>query len=179
MIAIIADDGHPSTGRRLADALEKAGGNVAHFSAPELDIRSCYGCGSCSARTYGRCVQKDDMDTVLAAIGQCSAWVLVSPVVFGSYSFQIKKVHDRTCTLGDPHYFVSNGEMVKGINGRDGTRFYAVGVYDGNNEQERNAFKALHAENVRIMNCGGEAFAIGSQASDVAIETIGVVIRHG
>lgn len=172
MIAIIADDGYHSTGRRLADALEKACGNVAYFSSPELDTKPCYGCGSCSAKTYGRCVQKDDMDTVLAATGQCSAWVLVSPVVFGSYSFQIRKVHDRTCTLGDRHYSISNGEMVKGMNGRDGTRFYAVGVYDGDNAQEGDAFKALHAENIRIMNCGGEAFVIGSQASDAAIETI-------
>lgn len=178
MITIISDDRRQQVGARIREALEKRGAACRYFSADRLHIRPCSGCGSCGGKTFGRCVLRDDMEQVLAAMSRGGVWLLAGPVTFGGYSSQAKKVLDRLCTLGDPYYHVARGELVKGAGGM-GSRFYAVGVKEHCADAEREAFLALHGENIRIMNCAGGAFVLGEAPEDSRIEAIAEALCHG
>lgn len=71
----------------------------------------CTGCGSCGLRTPGRCVVRDDMQQILRQIVASDVVVLATPVRFGSYCAQLKKVIDRFQPLMVPIYVVRDGEM--------------------------------------------------------------------
>lgn len=165
-------------GRQLKQALEEQNAACTYFAADGLQVGPCVGCGSCSGKTYGRCVQRDDMEKVLRALAASAAWVVLGPVCFGSYSYHIKKVLDRTATLGDPHYHVSRSELVKGA-GHSAGRFYAVGlIADGCAPGQENAFRALHAENIRIMDCAGQCFVLPQRPLAQDIRRVTQVLAH-
>jgi putative NADPH-quinone reductase len=70
-----------------------AGARVVKFQVNDLNVRPCQGCGACYET--GRCVIRDDMDQVIAALEQMDAIVVASPVYFGGVTAQLKAVIDR------------------------------------------------------------------------------------
>ena len=177
MITIISDDSRGDWGSFLEDAFLSTGRQLVRLSANTLDIKPCTGCSSCSGKTYGRCVMKDDMHLLVQKIAGCQALVLLSPVVFGGVSHHIKKVMDRIAVLGDPRYRMKDGELVKGMR-VPGLRYYMIGVGDKMSENEQKAFLSLHAENQKIMNVKGQAFILDSSLDKSAIEQIAKEISH-
>ncbi len=178
MNLIITDESHPGPGLSLQKALTELEGQTLCLAADKLDIRPCSACGSCSGKTYGRCVIPDDMQKVLPLIVRCQRLVLVGPVVFGGPGFHIKKVIDRMASVGDPRYGLKHGELVKGMAG-EGFRYYLVGVGDGLSTAEQEAFRYLHRENSHIMGREGRAFLLGAWASDDAMAKVAEEIAHG
>ena len=77
----------------------------------DADVIPCTGCGSCSLRTPGACVVKDDMQGIFRALVASDLLVLATPVRFGSYCAQLKKVVDRFQPLMVPIYTVRDDEM--------------------------------------------------------------------
>lgn len=171
LTVIVSDDSQGNRGIALEEALFQMGTQIVRFSANALDIRPCSACSSCSGKTFGRCIIPDDMQKVLPQIAGCRSLVLVSPVVFGGVSFYIKKVMDRMSAVGDPRYYVKDGEMVKGVAGQ-GMNYYMVGVADNLSEAERTAFLSLHEENRKIMNVKGQTFILGSKLNRTVIDKI-------
>ena len=178
MIVIISDESSGKLGVALKEAAGRAGAQVVHFAANTLHIKPCAACGSCSGKTYGRCVIRDDMQQVLPKIASCRALVLVSAVVFGGVSHHIKKVMDRMAAVGDPRYQVSGGELVKGGMSGQGMSYYMVGTGDKLSETERSAFLFLHEENRNIMNTRGKAFLLHSSPDQAVIDDIVQEIAH-
>lgn len=174
---IISDDSGGSWGRLLEEALAEAGAKTLRFAANALDIRPCTGCGSCSGRTYGRCVIPDDMQLLLSHVAVCRTLVLLSPVVLGGVSHHVKKVMDRMSVLGDPRYHLRNGELVKGMKVPD-MCYCMVGIEDGSSGAERSAFMFLHDENRRIMDVRGRAFVLNDGRDRAALARVAKEICH-
>jgi len=76
----------------LQGAVE-AGARVVTFKPNEMNIRPCQGCGGCYQT--GKCVIRDDMDQIVAALEHMDALVVASPVYFGGVTAQLKAVIDR------------------------------------------------------------------------------------
>lgn len=178
MTLIILDDSRKDLGEAFESAFPHTQNEVYRFSANTLDIKPCIACGSCSGKTYGRCVINDDMQKLYPKIAGCRALVLVSPVVFGGVSHHIKKIMDRMAAVGNPRYYVNNGELVKGMMGQ-GMNYYMVGIGDNLSEEEKSAFLYLHKENINIMNTKGRALIINSELNKEAIATIAQEIING
>ena len=176
MIVIVSDD-RGGCGLALKEALTQAGAQVVHFAANTLIIKPCSACGSCSGKTYGRCVIPDDMQQIFPMIAGCQSLVLVSHVVFGGVNCHIKKVMDRMAALGDPRYYVNDGELTKGMSGQ-GMNHYMVGIGDNLSEAEKMAFLDLHAENRKIMSAKGQAFILESRPEQALINKIAQEIVH-
>ncbi len=159
MITIIADETCEAVGRNIEAALQKSGKETAYISMAGLDIKTCFSCGYCSTKEYGKCFQKDAMEPILRTLVKSETMVVVTPVTFGSYSSAVKAVIDRTCILGDTHYHVIRGEMVKGM--RSDIKYqYVVGVKEACCEKEQQYFHNLLAENIRIMDIQGKSWII-------------------
>lgn len=82
----------------LCDALirgaRESGNNAEKIYVQDLKIGSCRACYGC--RGTGRCVQKDDMDTLLEKMIAADVIVLATPVYFYSMDGQMKTMIDRT-----------------------------------------------------------------------------------
>jgi hypothetical protein len=76
-----------------------------------VDVIPCTGCASCGMRTPGTCAVKDDMQAVLRKLVASDVLVLATPVRFGSYCAELKKVVDRFQPLMVPIYVLRDGEM--------------------------------------------------------------------
>lgn len=168
MIIILSDDKKQDIGKRMYEKIKSKGMDVDYISTVGLDIKPCYSCGYCSTKTYGKCAINDDMDAILRRLIRADKMVLVTPIMWGSYSSSIKRVFDRTAIIGDSHYYVVKGELVKGMRSNI-KRMFAVGVKNNCSEDEKMTFEKLLYENVRIMNISGEAFVLNDDSEINAV----------
>lgn len=76
-----------------------------------LDVKPCYGCGSCSYT--GCCIINDEMQNLLYKIAKCQKLIFVMEPYLGSYSIQCKRILDRIAVLGNSLYIVEKGELRK------------------------------------------------------------------
>ena len=78
----------------------------------ELAIAPCAGCFGCWTRTPGECVIKDDARDVVGSYVGSDLVVYVSPVTFGGFSSELKKLLDRIIlSVLDPRFTVVGGEV--------------------------------------------------------------------
>jgi hypothetical protein len=100
-----------ATLRVLETELAERGYHSETIDCTRVRIIPCTGCSSCGLKTPGRCVVNDDMQGVLRKIVASDVLVLATPVRFGTYCAQLKKVIDRFQPLMVPIYVVRDGEM--------------------------------------------------------------------
>lgn len=91
---VLAFNGSPRRDGTTATLLEKAlegatsqGAETELIQLNQLKMKGCQACFSCKQRggkSYGKCVQKDDMTELYAKIEQADALVLGSPIYFGA-----------------------------------------------------------------------------------------------
>lgn len=79
---------------QFAKGAKEARHNVEKVYLNDLKIGACVACYGC--RETGKCVQKDDMEALLARIVDADVLVLATPVYFYTMSAQIKTMIDRT-----------------------------------------------------------------------------------
>ncbi len=98
---IVVITGSPRPGGNsdiLADAFIEgaieSGNTVLRFNAGRMDIRPCKACGYCLEHE-GKCVCKDDMDSVYEALYKADMVVFASPIYWYGFTAQIKAAIDR------------------------------------------------------------------------------------
>lgn len=171
MVVILADEGKNGAGAQLQERLAGEGVQAEYIPLESVKVQPCVCCGHCTKVELGRCATRDDGDWIYPKIESADALVVVSPVVFGGYSFKAKRVIDKFGLFMDSHYIVKDGEMVKaGLVGRQ-FRYYALGMgqlADG----EAEAFERLIHETIQITRGRGGAFFPGSSADPAVLDKV-------
>lgn len=110
--ALTVDEEHgASTQAALQTTLAGRSFDVETVDCRDVGIIPCTGCASCGLRTPGECAVKDDMQDVFRKVVESDVLVLATPVRFGSYCAELKKVVDRFQPLMVPIYVLRDGEM--------------------------------------------------------------------
>lgn len=163
MFTILADEAKTQIGNELYHALVSQGAEADYVPLEDVNIKPCVNCGGCSDKTYGRCVVRDDGDWIYPKVVRSDVLILVTPVVFGGYSFKLKRVLDKFGLFMDRRYFVVNGELAKG--GMPGRTFrcVAVGISERDDAAESAAFKQLFRELLIITQGAGQAYVTGTR----------------
>jgi multimeric flavodoxin WrbA len=131
----------PAALAALHTVLAERGHSVDTVDVVTADIIPCTGCGSCGLKTPGVCVVRDGMQEVLRLLVASDVLVLATPVRFGSYCAQLKKVIDRFQPLMMPIYVVRGGEMH--FRGRYEPMPSVLGVGTTSDPDEAAAFRFL------------------------------------
>ncbi len=96
----------------MTSALAERMDSVELVKPGELAIAPCAGCFGCWTRTPGECVIQDDARDVVGSYVGSDLVVYVTPVTFGGYSSQLKKLLDRVIlSMLDPRFTVVGGEV--------------------------------------------------------------------
>ncbi|AWK52175.1 flavodoxin [Clostridium beijerinckii] len=79
---------------------ESAGNNIETEIINLYDLKytgckSCFGCKRIKVDTYGKCVIKDDLQTILDKVANADGIVLGSPLYFGEMTSQLKAFLER------------------------------------------------------------------------------------
>ncbi len=90
---------HVTMLQHLEEGLRGAGAEVARRDVYRLDINPCLGCFSCWRQSPGRCVQDDDMRSLLPEVAQSELLVLATPVYVDGMTGPMKTLLDRLVPL--------------------------------------------------------------------------------
>ncbi len=102
---VIAFNGSPRKNSTTVTLLNKAlegaasqGAETELIHLNQLNMKGCQGCFSCKKRggkSYGKCVQQDDMTPLYEKLEQCDAFFLGTPLYFGTATASAKMFIER------------------------------------------------------------------------------------
>jgi multimeric flavodoxin WrbA len=131
----------------LSSVIEQDGTEVEIFPLREIKLAHCLGCFGCWVETPGMCVEADAGREIAKAIIQSDAAVFFTPVTFGGYSPELKKMMDRSIQLLSPYFAIEHGEVHHPPRYAHRPRLMMVGVQRHPNAQEAHIFKTLAGRN--------------------------------
>ena len=158
MITILADKTVSGMGQELFDTIVKTNGDTRYFNLAGMKIEPCYACRGCEEKTYGRCVIRDDADIILPSLCRSDTIIVFTPIVYGAYSFQVKRAVDKFPLILDRHYYYRHGELVKG-NIRE-VKYYAIGIHDEKDMEEIQIWRQFVLETIRIASWEGKPIVL-------------------
>jgi multimeric flavodoxin WrbA len=118
------------------------------FRLRDIKIKPCIGCFNCWVRTPGRCIHTDDAGSdILQAILNSDTLILFTPVVFGGYSSELKKMVDRFLPLWLPFFQEAHGETHHPFRYQTLSRFIGIGVHPDPSKKIHECFKMVIGRN--------------------------------
>ncbi|ESA33628.1 nadph-dependent fmn reductase [Leptolyngbya sp. Heron Island J] len=143
----VGDDDLSPVLETLMDELRSSGATVQTFPLKDIKMGSCIGCFSCWIKTPGLCVEPDAGRDIVQAIVQSDVTILFTPVTFGGYSSEIKKIQDRWIPLVLPDFCIHHGEVHHLPRYSHYPRLVGIGIQRQPNDMEANLFNVLVGRN--------------------------------
>jgi multimeric flavodoxin WrbA len=136
----------------LKNTIEQNGDSYKYFKLSNMNVLPCISCGACTFKTPGKCILDDDTDTLMRSLAPSEGIILLTPIVFGGYSSQLKKAVDKFSLLGLPLFLVKDGHLLHPM--RYGSKtLIGIGISDKNIKGETDNFKLLIERNALNMQC--------------------------
>lgn len=142
----------------LDAVLRDKGFDVQAFVLHEREVRPCLGCFGCWVQTPGRCLMPD-VDDIAQAFMQSDLAIYLTPLTFGGYSSQLKKVVDHLISLILPYFRRYEGETHHQLRYKRYPKLLGVGIAESPDEEETSVFTGLVHRNA--LNFGAERWAAG------------------
>ncbi len=127
----------------LMEELESAGWSVEPVLLHEIEIKTCIGCFKCWDTTPGLCFQKDEAQGVVQKIIQSDLVIFLTPLTFGGYSSELKKIIERMLGLLQPGVILIKGESHHIKRYERYPSLLAVGVAETQDDEEERIFSTL------------------------------------
>jgi multimeric flavodoxin WrbA len=131
----------------LSRVFKAAEAEVVTFPLREMKLAHCLGCFGCWVKTPGLCVEADAGRDIARAIIRSDVTVLFTPVTFGGYSAELKKMVDRFIQLASPFFQMDHGEVHHPPRYSQRPRLVMVGIQRNPNPAEAHIFKTLAGRN--------------------------------
>lgn len=158
----------------LLETLQKRAWHVQPFMLHDIDVRPCEGCFSCWLQTPGRCVMHDT-DEIAAALAQSDLAIYLTPVTFGGYSSQLKKVLDHLILLVLPFFKTVDGETHHVPRYRKHPDLLVLGVMPDENTESEAIFTSLAERNA--VNMSAPHWAAGIIVEEHGPDSIRQTVR--
>ena len=169
MITILTDKASGGLGMEMYKKIARSDARI--FYMDDKRVEPCYACRGCEEKTFRRCVIRDDADLILPSLVRSDTIIVFTAIVFGGYSFPIKRIADRFALLLSKGYSFNNGELVAGKS--PNIEYYVIGTHDdicasGDDidEDEIRVFKQLVTECHKICGWAGKPIVL-PEDSDV------------
>ena len=150
----------------LVDELRHSGIEIQTYTLRELKLGHCMGCFGCWIETPGICVQADAGHEIVQAMIRSEMTVLFTPVTFGGYSSELKKIVDRWIPLMLPYFGNYNGEIHHKPRYSRFPRLVGIGVQRDPNSEEARIFKAVVGRNAITVHAPSYAAEVIMRTDD-------------
>jgi NADPH-dependent FMN reductase len=131
----------------LSRVLESNGAQISTFRLREMKLAHCLGCFTCLVKTPGICREADAGPEIAKAVIRSDVAVFFTPVTFGGYSPELKKVLDRFIHLISPFFQMDHGEVHHPPRYAHRPRLIMIGVQRRANSTEAHIFRVLAGRN--------------------------------
>ncbi len=161
----------PTIQKAVLDQLAGRGWTCETFTLREMGVKSCVGCFGCWVQTPGECIINDVGRDIARAMIQSDVVIFLTPVTFGGYSSELKKVLDRSICLNLPFFKRVDGEIHHKPRYDRYPSLLAIGTLPEPDDESTRIFNALVGRNAVNMHAPAHASAIVLDgAGDNAIE---------
>jgi multimeric flavodoxin WrbA len=111
----------------------------------QIKIISCTGCFKCWDTTPGICsgVKGDDGEKIKKKVVNCGLLIFLTPITFGGYSSELKKIIERLLGTLHPGVQIIDGETHHLKRYDSYPSILAIGISENQDEEEEQLFKTL------------------------------------
>jgi multimeric flavodoxin WrbA len=141
------DAGIKNLYNNLIKELEDSGWEVTSLFLKDIKISPCLGCFGCWIRTPGECVIDDYSREITKKAIQSDLLIFFSPITFGGYSSELKKVVDRLIPNIMPFFRKVEGEIHHVQRYEKIFSLLVVGYLDLHNQEKEETFRRLVERN--------------------------------
>ncbi len=127
-------------------------GNVVVYKLRDVKVADCLGCFGCWIKTPGECIIDDAARGIVKKLIRSDLIIYVTPIIFGGYSYELKKVLDRQICRVLPFFTQINGEIHHGPRYEKYAKLLAIGVLPQPNADSETIFKTLVSRNAINMH---------------------------
>lgn len=150
----------------LTDVMERNAAEVQTFTLRNIQLGRCIGCFGCWLETPGTCIQHNAVNDVARAIIRSDMTVLFTPVTFGGYSSELKRMMDRFIQFALPYFGRYHGETHHLPRYSRFPKLVAVGVQRHPNPDEASVFKGIVGRNAINFHAPGHAAEVVLSTDD-------------
>lgn len=163
--------------KNIREELKTNNYEVEEILLKEKKIADCQGCFDCWVKTPGICIINDYGRDAAEKLINSELLIYLTPVVFGSYSYQLKKALDRMIPLISPFFSKVKGEVHHKKRYANYPSLLAVGLMEDINKEQIEIFKELVERNgINFYSPYVEAEVFES-AADFNIEKLKGIVR--
>lgn len=161
--ALAGDDGLGPIEGALGSTLSAWGWAVERIQLRDIFIAYCKGCFDCWVKTPGVCRTKDGAGPITRVLARSDLLVLLSPITFGGYSSEIKKVLDRSIGIVSPFFTRLQGEVHHKARYSSYPALLAIGVTGDRDTDEAQIFARLVGRNAVNLHAPAHVVCIVSR----------------
>lgn len=144
----------------LTEELECQGTKIQTFSLRDIQLHRCIGCFNCWSKTPGRCIHTDAGAKILESILNSDTLIFFTPVIFGGYSSELKKIVDRLLPIVLPFFKKVDNDGTRHLPRYSSfPRLVGIGVHPRPQKELSDCFKLLvgrNAANFRLSSYAAE-----------------------
>jgi multimeric flavodoxin WrbA len=145
----------------LTALLGDAGSEIRRYSMRDVPLAYCQGCFECWTHTPGLCKTEGDAGReIAAAIIASDLLVFLTPITFGGYSSEIKKILDRSICLVLPFFRRIDGEVHHHRRYDGYPALVGVGLLREPDEEQERIFATLVERNALNMDSPAHAACV-------------------
>lgn len=144
----------------VAKELAGYGCTASEARLRDIEIAGCAGCFRCWVATPGVCVINDPGRAIAAVMVRSDVVVFLTPVVFGGYSYDLKKALDRSIPLLLPFFRKVHGEVHHQMRYDKYPRIIAIGAQRVKDDESARIFRQLAARNAINFEAPGSSSVV-------------------
>lgn len=144
----------------IAKELAASGCEASEARLRDIEIAGCAGCFRCWVATPGVCAINDPGRGIAAVMVRSDVVVLLTPIVFGGYSYDLKKALDRSIPLLLPFFRKIHGEVHHQMRYDKYPRMVGIGVQRERDDESARIFRQLVARNAINLDAPGSSSVV-------------------
>lgn len=127
----------------IVEELERKGFETEALILRDINVAACQGCFECWVKTPGECKTDDYSREVAKKMVQSDINIHLTPIIFGGYSSELKKVIDRFIPIILPFFTKRDGETHHKHRYQERNSIIAIGFLDEADDEKESIFKEL------------------------------------
>lgn len=149
--ARITDPHLDAISAHIGTFFQQSGWDTTNYTLRDHHIKHCIGCFECWTKTPGECIINNDHRHIAAQTVQSDLVMIISPVTFGGYSSETKKMLDHLIPLILPFFQRINGETHHQARYDRYPAMLGIGIQQKPNPTQADIFRKLvHANGINM-----------------------------
>jgi multimeric flavodoxin WrbA len=164
----------------IIEELESKGFEIETILLQNVNAAPCQGCFDCWIKTPGECRTDDDGREIAKKMVQSNLIIHFTPITFGGYSSELKKVIDRFIPTILPFFSKREGETHHQYRYENRASIIAIGFLNEPDEEQELTFKELVYRNSLNMGAPIHEALIYSkaQAPSVFLDKFSAILKQ-